>query len=538
MQEFEINTNTNKNTTKIVGGKVYDFNKPFTQEEKDAILAKHKKFVDLANTTLTDDLKLKYDENLKQKLEDPAQARIYRKLEYINARAAEEEKILESLIDKYPINANDRTLTRTLRHSLKVDGSEESKKFNEDYYKAYVANPDKFFYNNMKKLINTNVGEIDNLGDDMETNLDYYIKNKEIIEDAFSFDSTLNNDRGPKVCTTDFKKLSKTKAIVEDMSNAKSLVQMGGKDEFLVIPKLNNEQAIMVMNNVAFTRNAEANGFNQATIARVCTLSLMEARPQVLKTLKNKNIVLDNKVIKNLKVTDNEKQKEANLRDALEDDNQNKYTYGTRDADELYHINNITKKFEGTLASEHGKVFLTEYNKKPNVAELNNFKIDTVKNITKGSIWERIGRTTSPQFKAFRQALEDYNNPESDKCLDTKNLKEAAQAYMDYKTGQKNPKNFNSTEKVRMALCESIVSGTNYIDKNRDKLAKAAEVKYLGDDAKLFKSYEKEPAFDEKSLSDLDDSIKVDNKEVDLDKSFDSSKDLDDMSMDEQNKSF
>ena len=92
------------------------------------------------------------------------------------------------------------------------------------------------------------------------------------------------------------------------------------------------------------------------------------------------------------------------------------------------------------------KDFTTNYLRRLNVNELGNAKTNTrgLLNKTKGGIFERLFRRTSPQFKNFQQKLENFENTNVPEDIRKDQLREAAKAYLRYKLP--NFKGFNTVK--------------------------------------------------------------------------------------------
>jgi hypothetical protein len=106
----------------------------------------------------------------------------------------------------------------------------------------------------------------------------------------------------------------------------------------------------------------------------------------------------------------------------------------------------INDAYEKEYSRVWQKHLSANYNKEP-------FDLERIKNANKGGFFERMFNTTSPEYKRFIKALEDYNDPKSENYLNKDDLKDKASAYFDYKTSDGvSFSKLNETERNRLAL--------------------------------------------------------------------------------------
>jgi hypothetical protein len=164
----------------------------------------------------------------------------------------------------------------------------------------------------------------------------------------------------------------------------------------------------------------------------------------------------------------------------------------------------INDAYEKEYSRVWQKHLSANYNKEP-------FDLERIKNANKGGFFERMFNTTSPEYKRFIKALEDYNDPKSENYLNKDDLKDKASAYFDYKTrdGVSFSK-LNETERNRLALAASVVRTITEMENEKEKV-----------DAEIFgnlepSEIEKEPLLDKDVVEDnfIDNNIEQDNNVI------------------------
>jgi hypothetical protein len=97
--------------------------------------------------------------------------------------------------------------------------------------------------------------------------------------------------------------------------------------------------------------------------------------------------------------------------------------------------------------------------------------LERIKNANKGGIFERMFNTTSPEYKDFIKAFEEYNDPNSKNYLNKENLKEKSIAYFEYKTEKGiSFSKLNETEKNRLNLVGSVIRTLTEMENNKEKV--------------------------------------------------------------------
>ena len=164
-----------------------DFTKPLSDKEKKDIEENYKNNIEKYNKILPDDMKLKLDlEGLRNKMNDPKQAEIYRRTQYI----AEKEKKQEALCEKYKSKMNITNekypLARNLPHLIRIDNSKESREFNQRFLRLYSKHPFEVGQAVLKGIYKSDASIYNSiLKDDYERCKDY-CDNYEVSEIAYN----------------------------------------------------------------------------------------------------------------------------------------------------------------------------------------------------------------------------------------------------------------------------------------------------------------------------------------------------------------
>lgn len=133
-----------KNPSKYHKGEP-DFTKPLSDKEKKDIEENYKNNIEKYNKVLPDDMKLKLDlEDLRNKMNDPKQAEIYRRTKYIAEKAKKQKALFEKYKSKMNISNEKYPLTRNLPQFMRIDDSRESKDFNQRFLRLYSKHPYEF----------------------------------------------------------------------------------------------------------------------------------------------------------------------------------------------------------------------------------------------------------------------------------------------------------------------------------------------------------------------------------------------------------
>ena len=499
---------------------------PFTNEEKAKIIANHKAIVDRLNNSLDEKSKLQYDPELEKKLNDPKVVKIYRMTTELIEIQRKQEEIRDKFYEKYgvpdpenpgrflPPNLKPDPLKRNIHYEFKTDGSKESEEFNERLFVNYMKNPMKEYYRRTKNVITFDPTEFEKLGQDPEKQVEFFYDNRTICLDSFVIKSSA--DFAGHNITKEFENFATgAKGLIEDLVAGESYVLGKGGDN-LFLPKLNEEQAAQIMANdrAVMDRNAKGEDFRlqKLIIETLDNTTAPSGYDNIKKVDEALNLSDTNEFYLKYKAEwDHDgKVEEVSLKDAVLDNKvKDQYKIRERTDEEKFHIMNITKDFE------------KEYLKKMNVKLMNSydkgkqFNFNDIKNKNKGGFFERLIGTTSNEYKEMRDALEEFNNPDSKNFMNREYLNQKAQAYIDRKDNQgKSFEQMDSTSKGRYKLAKSIQEMIGYSKEHDDKIRGEVEHEMFPDGELENDMYsEKEQFLNE---NDLDDSMENEMDSVDL----------------------
>ena len=120
-----------------------------SQQEKDAIIARHHFIVDKLNETLGNVLHYE-DEAILRKLDDPKEVAVYRMFAENKRRQAERDRIFTNLVSKYGRgNPDSLPMNRTIKYCLHVGDDPETIAYNEKLYQELK----KQFWRSMAEML-------------------------------------------------------------------------------------------------------------------------------------------------------------------------------------------------------------------------------------------------------------------------------------------------------------------------------------------------------------------------------------------------
>ena len=222
---------------------------PLSLEEKEVIIEKHKKLVDELNQYLPNELKIKYDDNLIERLDDEKEAKYYMTLKEIETITNKKRKVFDNLSSKYGIPSKEKNiLARTLFFGLKAEDTPEAKEYNEKLYQRYLENPEKQFFDRYKNVLEFDPNILLEIGDDKQKLMDFYLKNQKLCEDAFCFSSQMENPNA-NINPLLRKSISGLSKTVEVLSYPQFIYNQDLGDGYFTFPKnITKEQAMLIVN--------------------------------------------------------------------------------------------------------------------------------------------------------------------------------------------------------------------------------------------------------------------------------------------------
>ena len=439
-----------------------------TQEEKNAIILRHRELVDEFNKYLPDDNKIPYDNDLEKRLDNEAEVKYYKSLQAIGERERKQKEIYQNLIKDFGDMPQERlSLARTFQSALKTENTEQAKEYNEKLYREYQSDPDKVFYKRYKEVLEFNPQKLLNALDDKQKLADFYLENQTVCDDAFVYDSAITNKYFD--INKDLQKsasgMSKT---IESLNIAKKVCDADMVDYFS-FPKMTSEQYNMVMagNPTKYmTKGAPLQPkFNQF---------VAPAKPEEVKAefqaIKNHGLMLGKGFFLRYKALQHDDKtnttKEIPIEDAVKNYKSNgNITIEERSRNEIFNLRRINDTYDREYMNIWQEKFAKNYKDKP-------FDFDEIKEANKGGKFERLFNRTSKEYQTFIRTLGEYNNPESPNYMNKELLKETAQAYFDYKTER--GISFNRIDKTgqdRLMLVSAVIQTINDMDNNEKEVS-------------------------------------------------------------------
>ncbi len=489
MQEFENeieNENENNNLSP-------DFDAPLTEEEKNDLREEYIKNVNLINSVLDDEEKIPMNlDGFNKKINNPANQRRYRISLEIEKNNEIKERKLNELKERFGDFPNNRhPLNRNFYELLKADDSLESQKYNEELYKAYKENPEAVAQHFIKKVIDFDYskwGKIHENPDFENYGLEFEYENPEITSLGFNIDNMTNAHLLKE--NEDFGNNEKTfKGMFESLKEG---LEVGRNPrDFFVIPDLDNDQMYTLV-----TKNFGDDGeFGRRLVKKQTVLNSPKESygktAEFFKKAKEKGFDVSepNFIIKyGAKIKENGKEKPVSFMDVILDkkglenaiiyrqpENVIKNIMQVTEIDYANDPNIKIPKAPSTIKpenkfSEFNKRIIRNYALDKRITFIDRAKL-TYKDVldgNKGGIFERLFRTTSPQYNAFKKAYDEFNDSKSDNYKDYKNLKEKAQAYLDYKKveNERGALKLDSTGKGRCLFALSILEADKEVAPN------------------------------------------------------------------------
>ena len=439
-----------------------------TQEEKNAIILRHRELVDEFNKYLPDDNKIPYDNDLEKRLDNEAEVKYYKSLQAIGERERKQKEIYQNLIKDFGDMPQERlSLARTFQSALKTENTEQAKEYNEKLYREYQSDPDKVFYKRYKEVLEFNPQKLLNALDDKQKLADFYLENQTVCDDAFVYDSAITNKYFD--INKDLQKsasgMSKT---IESLNIAKKVCDADMVDYFS-FPKMTSEQYNMVM-----AGNPSKYMTKGAPLQPKFNQFVAPAKPEEVKAefqaIKNHGLMLGKGFFLRYKALQHDDKtnttKEIPIEDAVKNYKSNgNITIEERSRNEIFNLRRINDTYDREYMNIWQEKFAKNYNDKP-------FDFDEIKEANKGGTFERLFNRTSKEYQTFIRTLGEYNNPESPNYMNKELLKETAQAYFDYKTER--GISFNRIDKTgqdRLMLVSAVIQTINDMDNNEKEVS-------------------------------------------------------------------
>lgn len=445
----------------------------FTKEEIKTIVERHKFLVEDMNKYLPEGQKLSIDKDLEKKLQDPKLARMYRLGTEIKESTIKQKEIYEGLRKKY--GEEKKIDGFYIFDSFRTGNSEEDKIYNEQLFRNYKDNPEKFAFEQFNKVVNTSGKELYDLGNDPIKQAEYYLNNRQKCNAASSLKTAISSEKNQNLFTDTYKKYAKSiGSVAKLIYQPKEACKKYDSIDKLAFPQLNEKQA-KALDDVSYGFKINENedihrGIKNAQYhwddAEVSPKEYMDK----LKEKTGVDLSNNEKLVSDT-IFYNDKGEVMDVNEMFNKylDNE-KFGHSTTitDPNEKRDIEFITNNFKNAYMNN----WKASFNKKMGV---NGNKID-VKDIeekNKGSFLHRLFRRESKEYKEMMNAFKEYNNPNSKNYMNKDNLNSKTQAYVDHKNAK--GQELTSGDKIRMDFAKNILD-TN---KESDKIFQQTENQFV-----------------------------------------------------------
>ncbi len=439
--------------------------KTLSSKEIAEIKKRHEELVGQINKVLPSDKQIKADKYLDEKLSDPNLVNTYRIAQELKAKREAQERINRRLNGDPTVAGIHKPFP--FPSKFITDNTREGNKYNQDLYHEFISNPDKVYYQNFKKLFATSARELNACGNNPQKLAEFYRDHFEEVEAADHFMETLKDIRN--VSPDLQKQLPSMQKLVSLVAYPKKITMQHESVDLLACPDLNLEQANIV----------KANGID----------FLEQTSPDVVKHINedSKEVREDSPQEFFDKFSDRSNPPhEANAfitkYSAFKMENNEKVYVPleqklTDDKVKMVYANKSRATFRIELPTlkaqkEYLKQWQKTFNEKRHFR--GNFDIAQIEDSLKGGFFERkVFGSTSRQYKEMLQAFKDFNDPNSNKYLDYKHLRDKTEGYLDHKQAQGygTRKELKGTSLARSNFARAIL---DTID-DHDKIFKATD---------------------------------------------------------------
>lgn len=493
---------------------------PLSEQEKKEIIARHKDLVDRFNAILPEGQKVSYDKNLLKKLNDPAEVAVYRIGQEMKEVEAKQRKILARLESQYGRYESSKThpFARNFSYFLRVDDTEEARKYNEKLYDDYLHHPDRLAYLRYKDVMNLNPQEILDCKNNPAQLAEYYKKNFRALKDGFEYGNCfkyVDVSEGMKEGYNAIKGQLNHMGQIE-----KQTVLIGGTYDHFAMPKINEAQAEILMGHAGEFLATEP---ENKTFVPYVQAELEKGKEDIFtffETMQNNGAELSQGSIMKYKPISKENyngyEKEIDFAEFVlrEEIDNEKVTYGlkARTDDEIKRIRLITSDASFQYANQ----WRSRFERRTNLGPADPAKYETR---LQAGFFSRHFKGNSPQYDHMMKQFKLYNDPNSKDYLNEDKLREAAVNYRSRKAGQGYTGQGNSLDDRRMKFADDIIATCDQCKAERDQIFREI-------DEEITYGYppKKEPFLSGEDVEDKEYDYQVDDKE--LDKEIDFEKDV------------
>ncbi len=471
------------------------------ENEKNEIISNHKRLVDEFNLYLPNEIKLSYDEELNDKLDDPKFANYYLTITGIDQKIKKQHEIYLKLISDYgDIPSDQLYLARSFASGLKTEDTDEAREYNVKLYEEYKDHPDIAFYKRYKNVLEFDPEKLINVLDDPQKLLDFYKENQAVCDDAFVFASAMGNPDA-YISPGLRKAISGIQGMVEVLAYPAHFVK-NQKIEPLAFPDLTDEQAqaILAGNPLYMSiTNPISLKFNDILGAKE-----LEKIKDSFNVVKNYGLEVGKdfffKYVALKFDSETNSYKEMSIDNAIiskrTDDS---IIIRERTPKEVFELKRINSAFDNEYLNIFKRNFSNNYDKKP-------FDYEEIRINNRGNLFERFFNRTSDQYKEFIEALRDFNDNSSPNYLNRDYLRNRAIAYNDYKISQGlSFDKMSTTSQNRMKLASAVIKTLDDMDKDLNGLVNEVNKNIYG-------AEEKKQFLNEADVSDEINTNVIDNE--------------------------
>ena len=407
-----------------------------SQAEKEQVVNRYRELVESMNAKLPKDQQIKLDvKSIIAKCDDPDEIIPYRAGMFLNNKREKQDAAFEELKRKYPYNVKDYGFK--IQRYFSEKNTEAAKQYNEQIYKAFVKDPEKFMNRTFSQLVHF---EPDDIYTSSKADLaNYYYGNFGMVENAPALSNYLKNN--PDVLPEVKEKAKTITTFTKGLDYLPAMSKKVTSIDYLACPKLTQQQAQIL---------GDAYGVDSSNDIANIIHDLSDKEKPLPPKEYYKSVGLDQFIESNtldspaLKVdfvkTTNIGGKPVNTNVSVAEyvqnkDNENEnvsYQIVADEEKEFDYVeqNTITKASRQSVIDEFGKALHEELGLK------GKYDPKKIEDRYKGNVFERIGNTTSDEYKELIQAIKDYSDPTSPNYLNYDNMYDAAGDYLDHKTEQ------------------------------------------------------------------------------------------------------
>lgn len=453
---------------------------PLTEKEKKEIIARHKELVDKFNAILPEGQKVSYDKNLLRKLNDPSEVAVYRVGQEMKAIEEKQKQIRKDLEKRFGAYESSKTnpFARNFNFYLRVDDTEDAKKFNEKLYDDFLHDPDKLAYIRYKDVLKINPQEILDCKDSKAKLAEYYKQNYRVLKDGFEFGNCMNNVETTQGMQDGYNGI---KGQLDNVGRIeKDIVIVGGTYDHFAMPKLEKAQAEFLASHAGEFLSNEPE--NQTFIPYVQG-ELEKGDEDIFTFFENmqkngaelsEGSIMKYKPISKEKYNGHEKEVPFYVLNHPEEQDNEKYNYTlkARTDDEIKRIQLITSDASFWYANEWRKRF----EQKTSLGTADPEKCES--RLQRGFFSRMFGRNSS-QYDRLMKAYKEFHDPNHRDYLNEDKLREAAKDYRGRKAAQGYTGRGNSLDDRRMKFADDIIATCDQCKAEKDQIFKEIDGEFL-----------------------------------------------------------